>query len=344
MTGIASMTHSELTSLIREHLARPDPELTGPLYAQARRLRQERYGSDVYLRGLIEFTSFCRQDCYYCGLRRGNGKAVRYRLSREEILGCCRLGHDLGLRTFVLQGGEDPGFDREAICSMVDAIKTQYPDSAVTLSIGEQPRESYQAYFDAGADRFLLRHETATAAHFAMLHPPPQTLESRKRCLYTLREIGFQTGAGLMVGSPGQTPEHLAADLLFLGELQPHMVGIGPFLPHGDTPFAGEPAGSLSATLLMLALTRLLLPDVLLPATTALGSLHPGGRELGFQAGANVVMPNLSPADVRGAYNLYDGKLSSGAEAAEGLQLLCTHIREAGFTPSFSRGDHKTRQ
>lgn len=339
MTNLSALTQKELAALIREQRSLPDPALEGPIFQEARRLRGKWYGDKVYMRGLIEFTSFCSRDCLYCGLRRGNRSAARYRLEADQILACCRTGHALGFRTFVLQGGEDPFFDAPTLCALIDDIKTRWPDCALTLSVGERPRADYKAFRDAGADRFLLRHESADPVHFARLHPASQTLESRKKCLYALREIGFQVGAGFMVGSPFQTEEHLASDLVFLRELSPHMVGIGPFIPHKDTPFAGDPAGPLDLTLLMLALTRLLLPRVLLPCTTALGSIHPEGRRLGLRAGGNVVMPNLSPPEVRESYSLYNGKLSMGAEAAEGVVLLCDQIKRAGYTADFSRGD-----
>lgn len=335
--GLSALTRKELAELIRREAGEGG---SAALFEAARQARQAHYGNRVFLRGLIECSSYCAQDCYYCGLRRSNLRAERYRLDRSRILASCDIGHRLGFRTFVLQGGEDRAFSDAIVCGIIDAVKTGYPDCAVTLSLGERSRESYLALYRAGADRYLLRHETADAAHYEKLHPPGQTLQSRRRCLYDLREIGYQTGAGMMIGSPGQTAEHLAEDLIFLRELVPHMVGIGPFLPHRDTPFREEPAGSLEVTLLMLALTRLLLPDVLLPATTALGSMHPRGRGMGFAAGCNVVMPNLSPPDVRESYSLYDGKLSSGAEAAEGLRELCGQIRECGLEADFSRGDH----
>lgn len=339
MTGLRAISQRELASLIEEQSGQPDPELAGAIFREARSLRKKWHGNRVYLRGLIEFTSYCHQGCLYCGLRGPNKAAERYRLTDRQILGCCEQGHRLGFRTFVLQGGEDAHFDTKALCALVDTIKARWPDSAVTLSVGERSREEYKSLFDAGADRFLLRHESADPDHFARLHPPGQTLENRRRCLFALREIGFQVGAGFMVGSPFQTAEQLAADLVFLQELRPHMVGIGPFIPHKDTPFAAHPAGSLDLTLLMLALVRILLPDAMLPSTTALGSIHPEGRVLGFHAGANVAMPNLSPADVREAYNLYNGKLSSGAEAAEGLSALCNQIKASGYEPDFGRGD-----
>ena len=311
------------------------------LFAQARQVSQARFGSWVYTRGLIEFTNYCRCDCYYCGIRRGNQKASRYRLEPEEILRRCADGYRLGFRTFVLQGGEDPYATDQRMVALVQAIKAAHPDCAVTLSIGERSPESYRLLRQAGADRYLLRHETATPSHYARLHPPAQTLEHRMACLWELKRLGYQVGAGFMVGSPWQTADCLVADLRFLEKLQPAMVGIGPFIPHKDTPFRDEPAGSIPQTILMLALTRILLPHVLLPATTALGTLDPMGREKGMDAGANVVMPNLSPTDVRQLYTLYDGKLSTGEEAAEGLKALTQRILAAGYQPDFSRGDYK---
>ncbi len=254
---------------------------------------------------------------------------------------CCQVGHSLGFHTFVLQGGEDPWFTGERVADLVSAIKKEFPSCAVTLSLGEKEEDEYRAYREAGADRYLLRHETANPAHYRRLHPSEMSVDHRKQCLWTLKRLGFQVGAGVMVGAPGQTARELAQDLLFLKELDPHMVGIGPFIPHKDTPFRDEPAGSIPQTILMLALTRILLPHVLLPATTALGTLDPMGREKGMDAGANVVMPNLSPTDVRKLYALYNGKLSTGEEAAEGLKSLKKRILAAGYEPDLSRGDYK---
>ncbi len=317
-----------------------DPGAGEYLAAKARAARERVYGKDVYLRGLIEFTNFCKNDCYYCGIRRSNKKAERYRLGEEEILSCCAMGYGLGFRTFVLQGGDDPYFTDERIVSIVRAIKKQHPGCAVTLSVGEREKESFQRFFDAGADRYLLRHETATESHYRRLHPGEMSFEHRLRCLRDLKEIGFQTGCGMMIGSPGQTPEHLVADLRFIQGFRPEMVGIGPFIPHRDTPFGEEEPGSAETTLRMLSVIRLLLPEVLLPATTALGTLDPRGREKGLEAGANVVMPNLSPADVRGKYLLYDNKLCTGEEAAEGVRRLSLRIERAGYRAAVSRGDH----
>lgn len=313
------------------------------LFAAADAARRPYYGDTVYFRGLIEFTSFCKNDCYYCGIRAGNTHAARYRLSEEEIFACADKGRALGFRTFVLQGGEDPWYTDDRICSIVSGIKERHPDCAVTLSIGERSYESYRRYFEAGADRYLLRHETADDAHYRILHPASMSLTHRKQCLYDLKAIGYQVGAGFMVQSPGQTDETLAEDFLFLRELQPHMVGIGPFVPHHDTRFAGMETPTADFTLVLLSLLRLMLPKVLLPATTALGTVDPLGREKGLKAGANVVMPNLSPVTHRKEYMLYDNKICTGEEAAECLQCLSRRIASAGFTPDFSRGDHVDR-
>lgn len=306
-------------------------------------LRQKHYGKDVYIRGLIEFTNYCKNDCLYCGIRRSNRCAQRYRLTREEILDCCREGYGLGYRTFVLQGGEDPWYTPERIEGLVRDIKDRYPDCALTLSVGEHPREVYQSWFDAGADRYLLRHETADDAHYRSLHPEKLTLQNRMRCLRDLKQIGYQVGCGFMVGSPGQTAEHLAKDLLFIRELEPQMVGIGPFIPHHDTPLKDEQPGSLELTLYLLSILRLMLPDVLLPATTALGTIHPRGRELGILAGANVCMPNLSPEAVRKKYMLYDNKISTGEEAAQSRDALAARMESIGYRVVVSRGDHASK-
>ena len=309
------------------------------LFEAADQVRREHYGTDVFLRGLIEFTNYCKNDCYYCGIRRSNRCAERYRLTTEQILSCCDNGYAMGFRTFVLQGGEDPRNTDEAICSLVDQIKTRYPDCAVTLSIGEKPRSSYQAYFDAGADRYLLRHETATDAHYRRLHPEELSLANRKRCLFDLKEIGFQVGAGFMVGSPGQTTKELLADLRFLQQLQPDMIGIGPFIPHHETPFAQEKPGTLELTLRMLSILRLMFPYVLLPATTALGTISPIGRELGLKAGANVMMPNLTPTDARKNYDLYDNKICMDEDAGKCRGCQENRVNSVGYRIVSDRGD-----
>lgn len=316
-----------------------DKETVVCLGQEAARLREKYYGNKVYMRGLIEFTNFCKNNCYYCGIRRDNKNASRYRLTEEEILDCCKNGYELGFRTFVLQGGEDPYYTDERICTITKEIKKRYPDCAVTLSIGEKERASYQAYFDAGADRYLLRHETADEVHYQKLHPSQMSLAHRKQCLRELKEIGYQTGCGFMVGSPGQTLDTLYEDLMFIKELQPEMVGIGPFIPHQDTPFAEEKAGTLEDTLRLLAIIRLIHPMVLLPSTTALGTIHPMGREKGILAGANVVMPNLSPIQVRDKYQLYDNKICTGEEAAECRGCLERRIAAIGYQCVTDRGD-----
>ncbi len=310
-------------------------------YRDAAAAAQSVYGNDVFVRGLIEISNICRNDCYYCGIRRGNAHAERYRLTFEEIRSCCREGYDLGFRTFVLQGGEDPALTDDLLCDWICSIKTDYPDCALTLSLGERSKASYKALFEAGADRYLLRHETADPQHYRKLHPPEMSFENRVRCLWDLKEIGFQVGAGLMVGSPGQTKECIEKDLEFLAELQPHMIGIGPFIHAANTPFEKEKSGTLLDTLDLLARIRLRFPHVLLPSTTALGTIHPYGRELGILCGGNVVMPNLSPLRVRNKYLLYDDKICTGEEAAEGKTKLEARIRAIGYRVVVDRGDYR---
>lgn len=334
------LSRAEFASLLRAR----DPDLEREAARRADAVRRRCYGTDVYIRGLIEFTNCCRNDCLYCGIRRSNAHVERYRLTEEQILSCCREGHALGYRTFVLQGGEDPAWGPERTADLVRTIRTDWPDCAVTLSVGEHSRAVYQLWFDAGAERYLLRHETADDAHYRTLHPPEMSLEHRKRCLWDLKDIGYQVGAGFMVGSPGQTEEHLAEDLCFLHELQPDMVGIGPFIPHHDTPFRDRPRGSLEQTLFLLSLIRLMLPTVLLPATTALGTIHPQGRELGIRAGANVCMPNLSPTAVREKYALYDDKICTGDESAQCRQCLAARMASVGYQVVVGRGDRAGRQ
>ncbi len=312
------------------------------LYAAADRVRRAQYGTDVYLRGLIECTNVCKNNCYYCGIRRDNRKLHRYRLTPAEILDCCRAGYALGFRTFVLQGGEDPVWaDDASLCAVISAIRETFPDCAITLSLGERSRASYRALYRAGADRYLLRHETASDQHYRQLHPPELSLAHRKQCLYDLRAIGYQVGSGFLVGSPFQTTAHLIQDLRFLQQLQPDMIGIGPFLPHGDTPFGQFPPGDLFLTVRLLAILRLMFPEALIPATTALNSVDPRGREMGLKAGANVIMPNLSPSKVRQWYALYEGKRYSGAESAQQVERLRSYIQQMGYTVVTSRGDRK---
>lgn len=326
---------------LKEWIDTPGQEITDALAAAADQVRREHYGDEVYVRGLIEFTNYCKNNCYYCGIRRDNLKADRYRLTKEEILSCCEEGYRLGFRTFVLQGGEDPYFTDDRVCDMVSEIHRRFADCAITLSIGEKSRESYQAYFDAGAERYLLRHETATDAHYGKLHPAEMSLANRKKCLFDLKEIGYQVGAGFMVDSPFQTTENLVADLRFLQELQPDMIGIGPYITHGETPFAMYPSGSLEKTLRMVSILRLLFPYALIPSTTALGTIHPEGRELGLKAGGNVVMPNLSPVSVRKKYDLYENKICTGEEAAQCRGCLEQRVARAGYRIVTDRGDVK---
>lgn len=311
------------------------------LFERARAVRDAHYGRKVYIRGLIELTNYCKNDCLYCGIRKSNASCERYRLTKEQILSCCESGYALGFRTFVLQGGEDGWYTDERMTDIVRAMRQAYPDCAITLSLGERGRESFKRLYDAGANRYLLRHETADEAHYARLHPVSMTLTHRLQCLRDLKEIGFQTGAGFMVGSPYQTTECIVRDFRFLQELKPQMVGLGPFIPHHATPFKDFPAGSTERTLLCLSIVRLLLPNVLLPATTALATIDGDGRIKGMNAGCNVVMPNLSPMEDRSKYLLYDNKASSGEEAAESLRALREHLAAAGYEVVIDRGDYK---
>lgn len=314
------------------------------LFKKASAVREKVYGKDIYIRGLIEFTNYCRNNCLYCGIRRENKNAQRYRLSEEEIITCADYGYKLGFRTFVLQGGEDLYYTDEMLCDIVKCIKENYPDCAVTLSLGERSLESYRALRLAGADRYLLRHETSDKEHYEKLHPSEMSYENRISCLENLKALGYQAGAGFMVGSPYQTDENLAEELLFLKRLNPHMVGIGPFIPHKDTPFKDSKSGTAEKTLFMLGLIRLTLPNVLLPATTALGTIDPLGREKGIKAGANVVMPNLSPIGVRKKYMLYDNKICTGDEAAQCIECLKKRIEGVGCRIVTARGDYKEQE
>ncbi|MBE5941773.1 MAG: [FeFe] hydrogenase H-cluster radical SAM maturase HydE [Lachnospiraceae bacterium] len=306
-------------------------ELRNELAYHANLQRKQHYGRKVYIRGLIEFTNYCKNDCFYCGIRCSNQNAIRYRLSKEEILTCCEKGYALGFRTFVLQGGEDAYFDDFRMTEIIRSIRKQFPDCAITLSLGERTTESFKALLDAGANRYLLREETACEEHYQKLHPSHMSYQQRMQCLFTLKELGYQTGCGFMVGSPFQTPEMIANDLLFIQDFQPDMVGIGPFIHHDHTPFGNEPDGSIDDTLLLLSIVRLIKPDILLPATTALSTLAANGREQGILAGANVIMPNLSPDNVKPQYALYQGKAYSGMEAAEQIALLKKQMTEIGY-------------
>lgn len=317
------------------------PQTDAYLYSQADEVRRASYGNKVFLRGLIEISNICKNDCLYCGIRRSNKNVSRYRLSFEDLMGCCEQGYKLGFRTFVMQGGEDAFFTDKVLVEWVSAIKERFPDCAITLSLGERPRESYEKLFRAGAERYLLRHETATEAHYAMLHPKEMSLAHRLECLKSLKEIGYQTGCGVMVGSPGQSWAHLLADLRYMQALDPQMVGLGPFLPADHTPFSHEKAGKLEGSLWMLSVVRLILPFVLLPATTALATLSNTGREAGLKAGANVLMPNLSPQSVRKDYSLYDNKATLDGEAAENVVALAEWLSSIGYEAVVEKGDYK---
>lgn len=335
LEALHTLTKEEWSFLIQNR----SPQLSEYIFEKARRLRHTYYGHDVYVRGLIEFTNYCKNDCYYCGIRRSNSHAHRYRLTKDQILACCKTGYDLGFRTFVLQGGEDGYFTDERMADIVSSMHSLYPECAITLSIGERSYDSYLRLFEAGASRFLLRHETYDACHYEKLHPTALSAANRQQCLWNLKKIGYQTGTGFMVGSPFQTAENLADDMIFLEKLNPHMVGIGPFIPHHDTPFKDYAPGTAELTLFLLGLIRLMLPKVLLPATTALGTIASDGREQGILAGANVVMPNLSPADVRGDYLLYDNKIATGSEAAECRSDLEQRMHSIGYQVVTNRGD-----
>ena len=334
-SDIANLNKKELADII---------SLTGDdasLYAMADKVRRSHYGDAVYIRGLIEVSSYCKNNCLYCGIRASNSNAQRYRLGKNEILSCCREGYELGFRTFVLQGGEDAHFTDAFMCDLISSIKSLYPDCAVTLSLGERSADSYKAMRSAGADRYLIRHETADEVHYNILHPMHQTLDNRMRCLRDLKEIGSQTGCGIMVGSPGQTSETIAKDMIFMQEFEPEMIGIGPFLPHKDTPFKDKSAGSVKTTLFALALSRIMLPWVLLPSTTALGTAEGDGRKMGVLAGCNVVMPNLSPIEVRKKYMLYDNKAGTDISAQQGIAILRKQMEEIGYDVVIGKGDFR---
>ena len=332
-----SLTNEEFVLLL-SHTSEP---LSEYLFEKSGKMTQKYFGNRIYTRGLIEFTNHCNSNCLYCGIRRANSNIDRYRLSKDEIMDCCREGYSLGFRTFVLQGGEDSFYTDSKMIDIISTIKESYPDCALTLSIGEKSKATYKAFYDAGADRYLLRHETANEDHYNKLHPKIQTLQSRKECLWALKDIGYQVGTGFMVGSPFQTFENLAEDLLFIKELSPEMIGIGPFIPHHDTPFADKAKGSFELTLFLIGILRLLIPNSLIPATTSLGTINPMGREKGVLAGANVVMPNLSPVSVRKKYELYDNKICTGEEAAECRLCLQNRMQSIGYEIVTDRGDFK---
>lgn len=345
------MKNTNRIDLLKEgHLSREELKILLDTYTPedqayaaclSRKITDEIYDHEIYIRGLIEISSYCKNDCYYCGLRKSNTHAMRYHLTKEDILACCQEGYEAGFRTFVMQGGEDLSYDDEKMCDIIATIRAHYPDCAITLSLGEKEKETYEKYYQAGANRYLLRHETYNEAHYYQLHPQDMSFQHRIQCLHNLKEIGFQTGCGFMVGSPGQTNAHLVNDLMFIKELTPEMVGIGPYLVHHDTPFKNEHNGDLEKTLFLLSLIRIMHPHVLLPATTALATLHPEGRSRGIQLGCNVIMPNLSPRSVREKYMLYDHKANTGQEAKEGLKDLTDTMARIGYQVVVDRGDFK---
>ncbi len=330
-----SLTLSEYEELIPGY----NEEIKEYLRANAEKVRKSIYGNKIFVRGLIEISNICKNNCLYCGIRGGNGKCERYRLTPEEIMTSCIEGYDLGFRTFVMQGGEDGFYTDEILCDLITKIKEKFPDCAVTLSLGERSRESYQRLFDAGADRYLLRHEAADKELYEKLHPENMSFENRMECLKNLKEIGYQVGCGFMVGAPYQTIEHIAQDLKFIEEFKPDMCGIGPFIPHKDTIFAKENAGSADLTCYLLSIIRLIHPNILLPATTALGTVKDDGRERGILSGANVVMPNLSPESARKKYELYNNKLNTGVENAFHIAELKKKMESIGYEVVVARGD-----
>ena len=307
--------------------------------ANAVKVRKDVYDNQVFVRGLIEISNICKNNCLYCGIRGGNHYCQRYRLTPKEIMECCVEGYELGFRTFVLQGGEDGFYTDDILCHLISNIKKVFPDCAVTLSLGERTRESYQRLYDAGADRYLLRHEAADKDLYKKLHPSDMSYENRMNCLLNLKDIGYQTGCGFMVGAPYQTSKHIAKDLKFIEEFKPDMCGIGPFIPHRATIFAKENAGSADLTCYLLSIIRLIHPNILLPATTALGTVSDDGREKGVLSGANVVMPNLSPLSVRKKYALYDNKIATGAESAQQIKNLKNRMEKIGYEVVTSKGD-----
>lgn len=339
LANTRSLTLEEYKILIENQ----NPENAQYLAKKAVEQRQKIYGNTVFIRGLIEISNICKNNCLYCGIRRDNTDCSRYRLTENDIYECCDEGYSLGFRTFVLQGGEDSYFTDERLCEIIKNIKSKYPDCAITLSLGERPEESYKMLFDAGADRYLLRHETADSEHYSKLHPENMSFDNRMKCLKMLKNIGYQVGCGFMVGSPFQNSQTLAKDLKFIEDFKPEMCGIGPFIAHHSTPFKDYKSGTLEATLYLLSIIRLIDPNILLPATTALGTIHPEGREMGILAGANVVMPNLSPFSVRKKYELYDNKICTGDESAQSINELKIRMKNSGYEIVTDRGDYKVR-
>ena len=325
-------------------IANSEPDADAYLAELAVKTRKEIYSNFVYVRGLIEISNICKNNCCYCGIRRDNHNCERYRLTPEQILECACEGYSLGFRTFVMQGGEDSFFSDEILCAIIKDIKLRFPDCAVTLSLGERSYASYKILREAGADRYLLRHETASKEHYDKLHPAEMSYDNRIKCLYNLRELNYQVGCGFMVNSPFQTINNLAQDLKFVESFKPEMCGIGPFIPHHDTQFKDyeiNKLNSLKLTCRLLSIIRLIHPRVLLPATTALGTIHPQGREMGIKAGANVVMPNLSPVAVRKKYELYDNKICTGDESAQCKNCLEARMMSIGYEIVSDRGDFK---
>ena len=305
------------------------------LMAAADAVRLQTVGNQVHLRGIIEFSSYCSQRCCYCGLRADNKKIQRYRLTPEQILDTARAAVETGYRTLVLQSGEDTLFSEKCIAELTAEIKKM--DVAVTLSCGERSYKTYQLWREAGADRYLIKQETADPALYRCLRPG-HTLQQRLQCQHWLKELGYQVGSGCMIGLPGQTVETLARDLQLMKEMHIDMSGMGPFIPHPETPLRQNHTGSVSMTIKMLATARLFMPWLLLPATTSLASLHPQGRELALRAGASVIMPNVSPEAFRTLYQIYPGKLNTRNSMADYRAEITTLIEKEGRTVALDLG------
>ena len=339
LVDILRTEHHLSSNGYRSLLTCDDVKVNDYLQSQARQVANDVFGKGIFVRGLIELTNVCRNDCYYCGIRKSNTAVERYMLTAEQVMQCCEQGHKLGFRTFVLQGGELPRDKWQWIAGLVAEIKTSWNDCAVTLSLGEWPKDVYKEFHKAGADRYLLRHESHNATHYSMLHPAEMSLTNRLQCLNWLKELGFQVGTGIMAGSPWQTLDNIVEDIEFIENFQPEMIGLGPFVPQHETPLGNHATGSAELTCKLYSIFRLMFPNALIPSTTALNSIDPHGRIKGIMAGANVVMPNLSPTNVRELYALYDGKSSVNAEAAEGIAQLEAQLKTIGYHINWSRGD-----
>lgn len=334
---------STLHRLEREELIAllEDENCNQNLFEAADSVRKNFVGDEIHLRGLIEFSNICKNNCCYCGLRRDNRKISRYRLENAEILELAAHGAAMGLKTIVLQSGEDAYYGCERLCEIIRGIKRL--NVALTLSIGEKSLEDYQAYHAAGADRFLLRIETTDRTLYER-HDPEMSWEARRQCLTDLRRAGLEVGSGCLVGLPGQTVASLADDILFFKEIEADMIGIGPFIPHPDTPLGDASGGRLETALKVMALTRLLLPDINIPATTAMETLAQDGQIRALKAGANVIMPNITLTDYRRYYELYPGKSATGYTPDESLKKVVAKIESIGRKVALGFGFHEKKK